>query len=135
MDGIEHASGSASGGPRGGAGCFRQERRVLMFISIELRYDREFMFTAIAGNGGLALSDASEALQNDKDIKLPSTQNGLALEYASDALREDREVVLAVRGNGWALQYASDSLRADPEVSDSSGAQWIWPFTSISRNA
>ena len=75
------------------------------------------MFTAIAENG-LALSDASEALQNDKDIVLAAlTQNGLALEYASDALREDREVVLAaIRQNGWALQYANDSLRADPEV-------------------
>ena len=47
---------------------------------------------------GRALSYASAALKNDKEVVLTAVnQDRNALRYASDALQNDKEVVLAVQ--------------------------------------
>ena len=54
------------------------------------------MVLAAVTQDGDALQDASDELQNDKEVVLAAVaQDGDALEYASDELQNDEEVVLA----------------------------------------
>jgi voltage-gated potassium channel Kch len=73
-------------------------------------------------NYGLAIMDANEELQNDKEVVLAAIKNdGGAISYASDELKQElsnnREVVLsAVTSNGEALMDFDDAFRSDKEV-------------------
>ena len=71
----------------------------------------------VAQRNGMALGDASEELQKNRDVVMEAVQHGLAPQFASKELQSDREVMMeAVRQNGLALQFASKGLQSDRDV-------------------
>ena len=83
----------------------------------EYSHQRASVLAAVRKNG-LALKEASEAFQADKDVVLAAvTQNGLALKDASKAFQADKDVVLAaVTQNGIVLKDVSEAFQADKDV-------------------
>jgi histidinol phosphatase-like PHP family hydrolase len=63
--------------------------------------------------------------QGDKELVLAAVKDyGLALKQASSALQADREVVMAaVKNNGMAIDYASPALQKDKVIKKTASAQ------------
>jgi len=63
--------------------------------------------------------------QGDKELVLAAVKDyGLALKQASSALQADRQVVMAaVKNNGMAIDYASPALQKDKVIKKTAAAQ------------
>lgn len=65
----------------------------------------------------MALSFASETLQNDEEVVLRAVNRaGLALKFASQRLKANEKIVMAAVANeSSSFEYADDSLKNDPK--------------------
>ena len=97
---------------------------VFATFCLAARDDRNIVVSAVAFDPD-CLEDASDALQNDKEIVLlavchPTGDRASSLKWASSSLRNDRELVLAALANDdgghTCLEYVSQDLRSDKDL-------------------
>jgi hypothetical protein len=69
------------------------EMKFLHIIHHEFMNERDFVLKIVQLNG-LLLGNASEALQDDKEIVMIAVRNSNSLVYASDRLKNDEEIAL-----------------------------------------
>lgn len=90
--------------------------QILMFESLKLKEDREFML-AIVKQNGLALQHATSNLKKDKEIVMAGILDHSTALYSADIiLKKDREFVLAaIKLNSHTFKYVDESLKNDKE--------------------
>ncbi|EFC41317.1 predicted protein [Naegleria gruberi] len=106
--------------------CVKKFGRVLAFLDLKYRSDRNYVLEAIRQiDGGTycyhkgLLRFASEELRNDREIVKVAVQNWAScFQFASDNLRRDEEVIreLISISSGNVLEYAEESILKNVEL-------------------
>jgi hypothetical protein len=101
-----------------GKSFFRHNNvKLLDFLSIELKNDKEVVLDMVKTNGN-NLEFAKESFKDDKEIVLVAVKStAKSFQYASDRLRDDKEIVnYILEYSPPLIEYASRRFRNDKEL-------------------